>query len=145
IGSDLSAITANLVASVRAAIEARPIAVDRVRYVGEPVAVAVAADRYVAEDALDLVEVFYEPLAAVIDPVAALAADAPVLHEGVGSNLLSERLFSYGDPDGAFASAPHRVSVSVRYPRNTGSPMETYGVVAEYDPHEDAYDVLANF
>ena len=106
---------------------------------------SLASDRYVAEDALDLIDVSYRPLPAVVDPVAALEAGAPVLHEKVGSNLLSDRLFTYGDPGQAFASAPHRISVACRYPRNTGSPMETYGVVAEYDPHEDAYDVLANF
>ena len=68
-----------------------------------------------------------------------------MLHEAVGTNLVSDRRFSYGDPDGAFASARHTLSVSTRYPRNTGCPMETYGVLAEYDPHEDAYDILANF
>jgi 2-furoyl-CoA dehydrogenase large subunit len=144
-GTDLLAITGTLVSSVRAPIEARAMAVDRVRYVGEPVAIAVARDRYVAEDALDLIEVAYRQRPALVDPEAALAPDAPLLHEAVGSNLVSERLFTYGDPDGAFAAASHRLSVTTRYPRNTGSPMETYGVVAEYDPHEDAYDVFANF
>ncbi len=143
--ADLADITSGLVASVRAAVDARPIASSRVRYVGEPVAVVLASDRYVAEDAVDLIDVSYRPLPAVVDPVAALEAGAPVLHEKVGSNLLSERLFTYGDPGQAFASAPHRISVACRYPRNSGSPMETYGVVAEYDPHADAYDVLANF
>ncbi len=145
IGRDLADITTTLLASVRTPIDARPIATDRVRYVGEPVAVAVATDRYVAEDALDLIDLTYAPLPAVVDPVAMLAPGAPVLHEAAGTNLASDRSFTYGDPEAAFASAPHRFSVSVRYPRNTGSPMETYGVVAEYDPHENAYDVLANF
>jgi 2-furoyl-CoA dehydrogenase large subunit len=137
-GADLADVTSNLVASVRAPIDARPIAIDRVRYVGEPVAVVVATDRYVAEDACDLIEASYRPRPAVVDPIAALAADAPVLHEAMGRNLISERLFRYGDPDAAFASAARRIAVSARYPRNTGSPIETYGVVAEYDPHEDA-------
>jgi 2-furoyl-CoA dehydrogenase large subunit len=145
IGSDVADITGTLVSSVRTPIEARAIALERVRYVGEPVAIAVAADRYQAEDALDLIEVEYRQRSAVVDPEAALVAGAPLLHDKVGSNLVSDRLFTYGDPDGAFAAAPHCVSVTTRYPRNTGSPMETYGVVAEYDPHEDAYDVLANF
>ncbi|MBV8592453.1 MAG: molybdopterin-dependent oxidoreductase [Acetobacteraceae bacterium] len=144
-GADLTEITTNLVASVRAPIDSRAIAVGRVRYVGEPVVVALATDRYVAEDALDLVDVSYRPLPAVVDPVAAAKQEAPILHETVGSNLISQRHFTYGNPDAAFASAARRVSVTVRYPRNTGSPMETYGVVAEYNPHEDAYEVLANF
>jgi 2-furoyl-CoA dehydrogenase large subunit len=145
VASDLADITADLVASVRAPLDARPIAGNRVRYVGEPVAVAVAADRYLAEDALDLVEVAYRPLPAVVDPVAALAKDAPLLHPALGSNLVSERAFTYGDPRAAFSSAARTVTVSVRYPRNTGAPMETYGVVAEYSGHENAYDISANF
>ncbi len=144
-GADLAEITATLVASVRAPIDARAIATDRVRYVGEPVAVAVASDRYRAEDALDLIDVTYRPRPAIVDPVAALAPDAPILHDAVGSNLISDRRFTYGDPDAAFAAAAHRITLTTRYPRNTGSPMETYGVVAEYDPHENAYDILANF
>jgi 2-furoyl-CoA dehydrogenase large subunit len=59
--------------------------------------------------------------------------------------LASERSFRYGDPEGEFAAAAHRVSVSVRYPRNSCTPIETYGLVAEYDPAEDAYDILSNF
>ncbi len=145
VGSDVAGVTGTLVSSVRVPLEARAIAVERVRYVGEPVAVAVAADRYQAEDALELIEVAYRPRPAVIDPEAALAAGAPLLHDAVGSNLVSDRSFTYGDPEGAFAAAAHCVSVTTRYPRNAGSPMETYGVVAEYDPHDGAYDVLANF
>ncbi len=145
IGADVTAHAASLVVGVRAPIECWPIAVDRVRYVGEPVAVVVAASRYEAEDAVDLIEVDYETLPPVTDPVAALDAGAPVLHEGLRGNLASDRSFHYGDPGRAFADAAHRVSVSIRYPRNSCTPMETYGVVAEYDAGTDAYDVLANF
>jgi 2-furoyl-CoA dehydrogenase large subunit len=144
-GADVTAHTASLVVGVRAPIECWPIAVDRVRYVGEPVAVVVAAGRYEAEDALDLIEVDYQVLPPVTDPVASLESDAPVLHEGLRSNLASDRAFRYGDPESAFAKAAHRISVSVRYPRNSCTPIETYGVVAEYDPAAEAYDVLANF
>ena len=144
-GADVMAHTASLVVGVRAPIECWPIAVDRVRYVGEPVAVVVAAGRYEAEDALDLIEVDYEALPPVTDPVASLESDAPILHEGLRSNLASDRAFRYGDPESAFAKAAHRISVSVRYPRNSCTPIETYGVVAEYDPAAEAYDVRANF
>ncbi len=144
-GHDLADVAGPLVPALRAAVDARAIAIDRVRYVGEPVAVVVAQDRYVAEDGCDLIEVEYRARPAVVDPLAALAEDAPVLHEGVGRNLVSDRAFRYGDPESAFAQAPHTLSVTVRYPRNTGSPMETYGVVAEYDPSDDSYDLLANF
>ncbi|MBV8167630.1 MAG: xanthine dehydrogenase family protein, partial [Alphaproteobacteria bacterium] len=144
-GQDIQRLTASLVVGVKAPIECWPIAVDRVRYVGEPVAVAVARDRYLAEDALDLIDIEYRPLPAVVDPRAALTKDAPVLHAGLGGNLASDRSFRYGDPERAFADAPRRLAIEVEYPRNSCTPIETYGVVAEYDPGLDAYDVLANF
>ncbi|MFL5064176.1 MAG: xanthine dehydrogenase family protein molybdopterin-binding subunit, partial [Xanthobacteraceae bacterium] len=144
-GAEVTALATSLVVGVRAPIQCWPIAVDRVRYMGEPVAVVVAQDRYLAEDALDLIDVEYEALPAVVDPLAALEPSAPVLHEGLGGNLASDRSFRYGDPDHAFAQSPRRVSISVHYPRNSCTPIETYGVVAEYDAGADAYDVLANF
>ena len=87
----------------------------------------------------------YRPLSAVVDPVAAATADSPLLHPAVNSNVVGERTFRYGDPERAFAEAAHRVRVDVRYPRNSCTPIETYGIVAEYDAGEDVYDVLANF
>jgi CO/xanthine dehydrogenase Mo-binding subunit len=143
--ADVTALTASLVVGIKAPIDSWPIATDRVRYVGEPVAVVVASDRYRAEDALELIEVRYRPLPALVDPLAAAAPDAPLLHPRAQSNVIGERVFRYGDPEGAFAAAAHRVRVDVRYPRNSCTPIETYGVVAEYDAAEDAYDVLANF
>lgn len=144
-GADLARLTDGLPATLRLPIEARAMAVDRVRYVGEPVAIALAADRYIAEDALDLIRVRYEPLPAVIDPEAALAPDAPRVHETLAGNLASDRVFSYGEPEAALAAAPHRLTLKVRYPRNTGAPIETLGLLALYDPHEGVYDVTANF
>src|SRR5256714_2497860 len=143
--ADVTAHGAPLLAGVKANIQCWPIAVERVRYVGEPVAVVVAADRYLAEDALELIEVDYEPLAVTLRPGDALEPESAVLHQGLGSNVASDRSFRYGDPEGALASAPHRVSVSVDYPRNSCTPIETYGLIADYDPGGDAYDVLATF
>jgi 2-furoyl-CoA dehydrogenase large subunit len=145
VGAEVTAISASLVVGVKAPIECWPIAVDRVRYVGEPVAVVLAADRYLAEDALELIDVDYQALPVIVDLLAALDPKQPALHEGLGSNIASERSFRYGDPEQAFARAAHRVSVTIRYPRNSCTPIETYGLVAEYDASEDAYDVLANF
>src|SRR3984885_481334 len=144
-GEDIKALTSSLVVGVKAPVECWPIAVGRVRYVGEPVAMVVATDRYRAEDAVDLIDARYEVRPAVVDPRAALRPEAPVLHDGFGGNVASDRSFRYGDPESAFASAPHRISIDVSYPRNSCTPIETYGVVADYDPGEDAYDVLANF
>ena len=144
-GAEVTAVSGSLVVGVKAPIECWPIAVERARYVGEPVAVVLAGNRYLAEDALELIEVDYEPQPAIIDPLAALDPKQLPLHEGLGSNVASERSFRYGDPERAFAQAAHRVSVTIRYPRNSCTPIETYGLVAEYDANEDAYDVLANF
>ena len=88
-----------------------PIALDRVRYVGEPVAVVIAEDRYVAEDALELISVDYEALPATADPEAAMADNATLLHEDVGSNVVHHRTFQYGDPDGAFERADRVVNL----------------------------------
>ena len=144
-GMDIKALTTSLVVGVKAPVECWPIAVGRVRYVGEPVAVVVATSRYLAEDAVDLVEVQYEARTAVVDPLAALRAEAPVLHDGFKGNVASDRTFRYGDPEQAFAAAAHQISIDITYPRNSCTPIETYGLVADYDPGEDAYDVLANF
>ena len=144
-GDDIKALTTSLVVGVKAPVECWPIAVGRVRYVGEPVAIVVATDRYLAEDAVDLIEVRYQTRPAVVDPRAALSPDAPVLHHGFAGNVASDRTFRYGDPEQAFAKASRTISIDVRYPRNSCTPIETYGVVAEYDPGEDSYDVLANF
>ncbi|MBA4222047.1 MAG: carbon monoxide dehydrogenase [Methylobacterium sp.] len=144
-GRDLARLTTPMVAGLKIAAENWPMAVERVRYVGEPVAIAVAENRYLAEDALDAIEIAYKPLPAIVDPVASMAEEAPVLHEKAGANLVSDRRFRYGEPEPAFAAAAHTISVSIAYPRNTGAPMETFGVVAEYDPHEGVYDILANF
>src|SRR5277367_616160 len=144
-GEDVKALTASLVVGVKAPVECWPIAVGRVRYVGEPVAVVVATDRYLAEDAADLIEVRYRPLPAVVDPRAAFEAGAPVLHAGLHGNTVSDRSFRYGDPEREFADAAHRIAIEVAYPRNSCTPIETYGVIAEYDPGLDAYDVIANF
>lgn len=144
-GQDIRAHTASLVVGVRAPIESWPMAVDRARYVGEPVAIALARDRYLAEDALDLIDVRYRPLPAVVDPVAAMVDSACILHPGLQGNIASDRSFRYGDPEAAFANAARRIAVEVRYPRNACTPIETYGVIASYDSGENAYDVLANF
>jgi 2-furoyl-CoA dehydrogenase large subunit len=142
---DVTKLGSPLLAGVKANIQCWPIAVDKVRYVGEPVAVVVAADRYLAEDALELIEVGYAPLPITLRPADALKPEGAVLHDGLGSNIASDRSFRYGDPEGAFAAALHRVSVKVDYPRSSCTPIETYGLIADYDPGEDAYDIMATF
>jgi 2-furoyl-CoA dehydrogenase large subunit len=144
-GADVARLTASLPVAVKTRVQCWPIAIERVRYVGEPVAVVVATNRYLAEDALDLIEVDYDVLTPVIDLEAAIKVDAPILHEALGSNIASDRTFRYGEPESAFARTAHRIGVDVRYPRNSCTPIETYGVVASYDPYADAYDIVSNF
>lgn len=144
-GADVEAWTSPFIVSVKQPMRHWCLAVDRVRYAGEPVAVVVAEDRYLAEDALEAIEVDYDELPPVIDPVAAAQPDASILHADVGSNVVSDRSYRYGDPDAAFAEAAHRVRIDVRYPRNSGTPIECGVVVAEHLPGGAGYDVLSNF
>jgi 2-furoyl-CoA dehydrogenase large subunit len=122
-----------------------PIAVDKVRYVGEPVAVVVAENRYAAEDALDRIRVDYEPLPRVIDPERAIEGDAPLLHDSAGTNVGNHRTFKFGDPGEAFASADLVVEGRYEFPRVSCTPIECYAVVASFDPGEEAYTAWANF
>jgi len=131
--------------AVKTAMEQWCLAIDRVRYVGEPVAVVLARNRDTAEDALEQIAVEYRPLPPIVDPEAAAWPDAPLLHPAVGSNVISERAFRYGDPETAFAEAEHRISITTNYPRNSATPIECFVVIAEYFPGEEAYEVVANF
>ena len=144
-GEDVTRWAAPFVVGVKAPMHHWCLAVDKVRYAGEPLAVVVAEDRYLAEDALEHIVVDYDALPAAVDVPAAIAAGAPILHEAVGSNVVSDRAFSYGDPDAAFASAPHRIRLKIRYPRNSCTPIECGVVVAEHLAGNEGYDVLANF
>ncbi len=144
-GQDVKRLLRPFIVSVRSAIQHYPIAIDRARYQGEPVAVVLARDRYVAEDAAELVEVDYAPLDVAVDPERALQADAVVLHEAHGSNLATERRFQYGNPERAFQRAADVVSIKTGYPRSLATPIECMGLIAGYDPAEDVYEVTTHF
>jgi CO/xanthine dehydrogenase Mo-binding subunit len=109
-----------------------PLARERVRFVGEPVAVVIAEDAYRAWDALDLVRVEYEPLPAVVDVEAALAPGAPILHEEVGSNVVAEWRQRVGDADAALRAAPVVVRARIRLARGGAHPLEPRALVAEW-------------
>src|SRR5437588_66803 len=130
---------------VPAPIEYYPVAIDKVRFVGEPVAVVVADSRYIAEDAAELVQVEYDPLPAVMGVEAALQAESAVLHEQVGSNVANHRTFSYGEWERPLKDAPHIISARFEFPKTNATPIETYGVIANYAPGTDEYTVWANF
>lgn len=109
-----------------------PVAADRVRFVGEPVALVVAESRYIAEDALDKIAVEYEPLPPVTCIAQAMQNEA-LVHEAVGSNIGSHYHVSRGDPLAGFAKAQYRRKERFRCHRHTAAPMETRGLVAEHD------------
>src|SRR5262249_57543332 len=121
-GKDVADLIGPLPSVVKAQLAYYPIAIDRTRYVGEPVAVVVADTRYIAEDACDLIDVEYEVLPPVSDLRSASARDAPVIHEKVGSNVISQRSFIYGNPDAAFAAADRVFEFSYSYPRYASTP-----------------------
>jgi 2-furoyl-CoA dehydrogenase large subunit len=133
--------------SVNAPTPYYPTATDKTRFVGEPVAVVIASDRYLAEDAAEFVEIDYEPLPAVVRTDAALEPDAPRLHDQAESNVATDRTFEFGDVDGAFAAAQHVVSRSYSFPRYSSTPMECYSVVADWRDGREGPEVTvhANF
>ena len=106
------------------------LAVDKVRYVGEPVAVVVADSRYVAEDALELIEIEYDELEVVVDAEAALEADAALLYEEWGSNEFLSAAYATGDLDAAFAAAEFVLHERFVQHRVSGLPLEGHGAWA---------------
>jgi carbon-monoxide dehydrogenase large subunit len=108
------------------------LAQNKVRYVGEPVALAIAESRYLAEDALDAIDVEYEDLPAIVDTYEALK-NKVLINEEAGTNLAAVHEFSIGDVDRAFQEAEYTRREEFRVHRFTGNPMETRGFVAFFD------------
>ncbi|MEZ5101055.1 MAG: xanthine dehydrogenase family protein molybdopterin-binding subunit [Thermoleophilia bacterium] len=135
-GEDVAALSRPFPAAVPSSIPMHAAAVETVRYVGEPVAVVVARDRYVAEDALELIDVEYEPLDPVVEIGAAVSDPALVA---------SDRSFAFGDPDAALAGAHLVVRERFRFPRWTATPIECFAVVARWDEATGGLTAWANF
>ena len=121
-----------------------PLAHEMTRYAGEWVATVVAEDRFIAEDALELIDVEYEPLAAVVDPEQAMDADADLVHPGHGSNIIFEKKFTWGPVDDDFAAADHNLSFRARWGRSSTVPIETFGAMAQWDTGTDTLQVWAS-
>src|SRR5207248_7720156 len=102
----------------------------RARFVGEAVAVVLADTRYAAEDARALIEVAYEPLPSVQEPTAPGSAR---VHDDIAGNLAGRLTLSRGDVTTALAAAPRRASLRLTIGRAGGQPMETRGLIAEYN------------
>lgn len=121
------------------------LAVEKVCYVGEPVAAVAAQDRYCAEDALEKIAVEYEPLPVVADPAKAIAPDSPLVQADKGSNVIYQRTFSFGeDTETAFSKAAHIVRSKFRWRRVSGNPIETLGCICSYDTAGGQLTVWAN-
>lgn len=108
------------------------LAADKVRFVGEPVALLVVeGDRYIAEDIAGLIDVDYEPLPAVSTADAAVDTGAPLVH--FESNVVDVLEYSIGDAPSALAAAPHTLSERFATQRYAGTPLETRGVIVQWD------------
>src|SRR5688572_9286278 len=112
------------------------LARERVRYVGEPVALVFAADQYLAEDAADLVEIDIEPLPTVLD-----AAAEPGRFDDTLSTEPTVIEKSYGDVSATFAGAAYVIALDLAVGRHTGVPMETRGAIATYDEKRDMLEM----
>jgi carbon-monoxide dehydrogenase large subunit len=117
---------------------------DKARYVGEPIAVVVATDRYLAEDAAALVAAELEPLPVVPGCEAGVAPDAATVHDHLGDNLVAELGVSKGDGAAGVAAAPRRIRRRFVHHRYAAMPMECRGVAAEYDSRTDSLTVWSS-
>jgi 2-furoyl-CoA dehydrogenase large subunit len=134
-GRDVADMTRPFPAAIDTPVAYMAAAVDEVRYAGEPVAVVVARDRYLAEDAAEKVVVDYERRTPLLTPLDALES----------GSVASDRSFVYGDPVERLSEADLVVRHSFTFPRWTGAPMECFGVVADWSPGEEALTVWTNF
>ncbi len=113
------------------------LAVEKACYAGQPVAIVLAEDIYTAQDAVDLVSIDYEILPAVIDPAEAVAGNAPVIHEHLGTNIVLRTVNAGGDLDEAFATADCVIRQQFDVQRLAPAPMEPRGLLVEYDEEAD--------
>jgi aerobic carbon-monoxide dehydrogenase large subunit len=114
------------------------LASNKVRYVGEAVVAIIAEDRYLAEDALELIDIEYTPLGAVTDPELALSENAPLLHEEAATNVLIAREFKKGDVQADLAAAHVRVRDRFEVTRKAPLAIEPRSYCAEYENRRDS-------
>jgi CO/xanthine dehydrogenase Mo-binding subunit len=111
----------------------RPLASDRLRYVGEPIAVVVAESRYVAEDALEVIEIEVEELEVHVDAREAIRPGAEPIHPGLTSNIAHRFVVETGNVERGFTEADGVLEAEFYIQRHSAVPLETRGLVAEYD------------
>lgn len=145
-GEQAAKVTGPLPCFSNPLVEQRCIALGKVRHVGEPVAFVVAESRYIAEDALGLIDVAFEELPVVSDMRKAVEATGDaVLHPERGPNNVAEhRVYTFGSVDEEFAAAKTIVRRNLRWPRSGGQPLETAGAVATFDEGRGKFDIYVN-
>jgi 2-furoyl-CoA dehydrogenase large subunit len=120
------------------------LAVDRARYVGEPVAAVAALDRASAEDAVEAIRATWEPLPAAVDVETAARGEGPLLYPALGTNVLWHDALTYGDVDAAFAAADGVLEERFEIQRYASTPLETFGCIASWDAGAEAYAFWTN-
>jgi len=144
-GRELAAATQPLLAGLDTPkVQRRPLAIHVARYAGEWVAAVVADTRALAEDAAELVRVDYQASPFVLDGEAAYAPGSPIVHADHGSNVLLDRTFVWGEVEKDFADSPHQLSLRLKWGRSSTVPIETFAVVASWDPWREILDVYAS-
>ncbi|MGD1883531.1 MAG: xanthine dehydrogenase family protein molybdopterin-binding subunit [Paracoccaceae bacterium] len=145
-GEDLASVVDPCPSFASPPIPQTAIAVGKVRHVGEVVAAVVAEDRYIAEDAAELVEVEWEVLPANVDIEASAAAtgDALLHPDDRESNVALDESFNFGPVEEDFAAADHIIKRRLRWHRSSAQAIETCGVVAQFDPYKGGYTIHCN-
>jgi carbon-monoxide dehydrogenase large subunit len=114
-------------------VEMTTLPIDKVRFHGDPVACIIATDRYIAEDALELIDVEYEPLDPVTDMFEAQQADSALVDENLDSNLVSQQTFATPEVERIIAGADRVIEATFSEHRQTHLPIETRGIIAQWD------------
>jgi CO/xanthine dehydrogenase Mo-binding subunit len=120
------------------------MATDKVHYAGEPVAAVAAVSRQVAEDAAELIDVEFEPLAPASDTLEAMKAGSPLVIEALGTNVVLQRSFCWGPVADAFAHSDRIFSERFRWNRVGANPMETFGCICRWDLLDGGLTVQAS-
>src|SRR5215469_831711 len=120
------------------------LAVDKVRHVGEAIAVIIAESRHEAQDAAELVTADLEPLPPVVDAEIALKPETTLIHEEYQTNLIGEFVVEKGDATAALMNAPHKLHRRFYTHRYAGVPMECRGVISAYDPRTDSVTIWSS-
>ncbi len=131
-------------AGLRKPIAEYATAVEKVRYMGEPVAAVAARDRGTAEDALELIAIDYDALPAVVDTAEAMKPGSALLYEELESNIAWKGSLTYGDIDGAFKSADKIVKEHLKIHRYSSTPLEPFAIIAQYDAASRKLTVWVN-